>query len=278
MGYLFLIFMPFGFDMYIAGDTYGALAKFFCAINPLFWIISFIWYWLTIGQALFTPKGVFETGTTRMFPFTWIMNPNGRSVLGPREIPTPTGKCGDEGLVGSVTGAVTGVVGAAINPVSTAITAIIPGVAPAKAATAAAIGVVEHAANFASAVINATKGPASDATAVASSLAQSVPGAVSVIPATVGKVGSELQKFSTEEGLKTIIKAQKGGGFGSGSDTESIALLIFFLTVLGFGSAFAAARLNVVFPFFRRTDGQERNDSPPKPHGLRGNASAKKAN
>jgi hypothetical protein len=267
MAYLFLILLPFGFDMYIAGDTYGALGKFFCAINPFFWIIAFIWYWLTIGQTIFTPKSIFETGTTRMFPFTWIMSPNGHSILGPREIPTPTGKY--EGVVG----AVAETVGSAIGPV---VTAIVPGLGPAKAAATAVTGVVEHAANFTSSVIEATKGPATHATAVASSLAQTVPEAVSAVGSTAGKVGSELQKYSTEEGLKNIIKSQKGG-FG-GSDSESIALLIFFLTVLGFGSAFAAARLNVAFPFFRRTDGQERNDSPPKPHGLRGNASPKKAN
>jgi len=267
MGYLFLIFLPFGFDMYIAGDTYGALAKFFCAINPLFWIISFIWYWLTIGQTIFTPKSIFETGTTRMFPFTWLMNPNGRSVLGPREIPTPTGKCDNQGIIG----AVAGTVGAAVTPV---VDTLVPGLAPAKAAATAVSGVVEHAANFATSVINATKGPATHATAVASNLAQTVPGAVSEIPKISGKVGSELQKFSTQEGLKSVIQSQSGGGSG----TESIALLMFFLTVLGFGSVFAAARLNVVFPFFHRTDGQERNDSPPKPHGLRGNASPKKTN
>jgi hypothetical protein len=268
MAYLFLVLLPFGFDMYIAGDTYGALAKFVCAINPLFWIIGFIWYWLTIGQTIFTPKSVFETGTTRMFPFTWLMSSNGRSILGPREIPTPTGKCNDQGVVG----AVAGTVGAAIAPV---VTAVIPGAAPAQAAATAVSGVVEHAANFATSIINATKGPATHATEVASNLVQKVPDAVSATGNISGKVGSELKKFSTEEGLKSIINSQSGGGSGS---TESIALLMFFLTVLGFGSAFAAARLNVTFPFFRRTDGQERNDSPPKPHGLRGNASPKKAN
>jgi hypothetical protein len=251
MAYLFLILLPFGFDMYVAGDTYGALAKFVCAINPFFWIIAIIWYFFTIGQTIFTPKSIFEEGTTRMFPFTWLMDPNGHSILGPKEIPPSTGKC-ESGI--------TGVVGSVAAPI---VGAFLPGVAP---ATSALTGVVEHAANLASSVIDAAKGSAVQSASVASTLAQKVPGAVSAIPGISGKVGADLTKFSSEEGLKSIIKSQSGGG--SGSSTESTALLIFFLTVLGFGSAFAARRLNITFPFFRRVDGQERNDSPPKPHGL----------
>jgi hypothetical protein len=259
MAYLFLILLPFGFDMYIAGDTYGAVAKFVCAINPFFWIIGIIWYFLTIGQTIFTPKSIFEEGTTRMFPFTWLMDPSGHSILGPKEIPPSTGKCesGIAGVVGSVAGPIVG--------------AFLPGVAP---ATSALTGVVEHAASLASSVIDATKGSAVQGASVATALAQKVPGAVSAIPAISGKLGSEFKKYSTEEGLKSMIKSQSGGGSG----TESTALLIFFLTVLGFGSAFAARRLNISFPFFRRVDGQERNDSPPKPHGLRSDAPPKTAN
>ena len=278
LAYLMLVWLPFGFDMYIAGDTNGALAKFMAAFFMILWPISLLWSALTIGKAYFTPRAIFEQGTTRMFPFSWVMDANGRSVLGPKDVPTPEdGDTCDPGGINGVFSSIIGTITGILSPLFQAVVnVVLPGLVPAttaattavQAGATAATKIAESSGELASAVIDAAKNPAAQSVGMASTLVQKAPEALAAGPSLVSGVTGKLNKFTTPEGLKELAQKQAGGGDGGDPITSGV-LFLFFMAVLASGSYFAATRLNLSSLLFRsKKNGQERNDSPPKPHGL----------
>lgn len=282
--YMFLVFLPFGFDLFIAGDTNGALAKFIASITWFLIPIAMIWSALNIGKAWLTPKAIWEDGSPRMFPFTFFMDAKGRSVLGPVDVPLSKDGCdpgGVNGVFSSIIGMFTGFIGTVLTPfVQTAINLVLPGVVPATAAAATAVtagataakvglntasAVIEKSGDVATAVLDAAKNPAAQMAAVTVDLAQKAPSAAAAIPGLASGVGTGLADFKNPDALKKAAGIQTGGG--ASDELGHIALLSFFLIVLGSGAYFAAKRLNIHIPFLNRPEpnGPQRNDAPPKP-------------
>jgi hypothetical protein len=87
--YMFLLCIPFGFDHLVAGDTPGALAKFLTTFFPLLWAIGIIWTLFSYFRAVFAIRSVFDSGVSRLFPFTvfGLMSDYGPSKLGPVNVP-----------------------------------------------------------------------------------------------------------------------------------------------------------------------------------------------
>ncbi len=275
LAYLFLVWLPFGFDMFVAGDTNGALAKFTAAFFMIMWPISFLWGCLSIGKAYFTPRSVFEQGTTRMFPYSWFMDSNGRSVLGPKEVPTPGEDSCDPGGINGVFSSIIGTITGILSPLfQGVVNVVLPGLVPATTAATTAVQagataftkVAESSGDMAAAVIDAATNPAAQSVGMASSLVKKGPEAIAAGPSLVSGVTGKLEKFATAEGLKAAAK-QAGGG-GEDPITSGV-LFLFFMSVLASGAYLAATRLNMGSLLFRRKEnGQVRNDTPPKPHGL----------
>lgn len=287
LAYMFLVFMPFGFDLFVAGDTNGAAAKFIATITWFLWPIAIIWSVMNVGKAWLAPKSVWEDGMSRMFPFTFFMDAVGRSVLGPVDVPQTKDGCdpgGVNGVFNRIIGLFTGIVSTILAPfVQTVVNLVLPGVVPATAAAATAVtagataakvgldtasSVIEKSGNVASAVLDAAKNPAAQMAAVTSDLAQKAPSAIAAIPSLASGVGSGVGGLTDPDALKAAAGIQKGGGFGDdGSELSSLALLVFFLFTLGTGSYFIAKRLNIQIPFLTKPEpnGQQRDDGPPKP-------------
>lgn len=279
LAYMGLVFLPFGFDLLVAGDTNGALAKFLATMSIFLLPISLIWSAYSIGSAWLTPKAIWEQGTPRLFPFTFFMNSKGRSILGPVDVPQSKDSCDP----GGVSGIINGFISSTVSPIVQAgLTATFPAVIPATTAAASAVSagataakvgfdtateVLDKTGNLAEAILNAAKNPAVQMTAVASDLAQKGPMAAAAIPGLTGAVGNQLESLTNPAMLRKAAGLQTGGGQGSSDEMGHLALLTFFLAVLGSGSYFAAKRLNIQIPFFSRleSNGLQRNDTPPKP-------------
>lgn len=294
MGYLALMGLPFGLDSLVAGDTDGALARFTTFVMFIvLWPISLAWGVWNVGRTLFTPKKLFEEGTFRMFPFTWFMDPNGPSKLGPHDVPIGLDeKCeqGSDGFFKRSFGAFAVFLDYVLpNVIKTAIYSIFPGLLPAVEASAAAVtavaGTTKAAANTATATIGAAKnivdaatGPAKAVVATASQVVQQIPAAVDAAQGLAGPVAGQLQSLTTPEGLLKAagagaVATMAGGGAGGGtnSDMTNSILFGFFILILGGGAYMAARRLNIVsriFPTKEKDDGRERNDAPPKPSSI----------
>jgi hypothetical protein len=273
LSYLVLVCLPFGFDFFIAGDSSGGIARLLTTVLFFLWPFGFLWGTVNMFRAVFMPRTLFEEGTYRMFPFNWIMESNGPSVLGPKDVTEactqPGGLMGGFGLLGSI--------------LSTAVGIFFPGISPAvegvALATRAGAGAVKTAANTASAVLDAAKEPAAQATRVASSLAQQVPSALAAIPTVTSQVTGSLAQMATPEGLKALaekqgvkLPSQSGGGLvsNSGSTLEDTALLIVLVSILSAGAYYGFKRLNASWFSKQNTDGnrRERNDTPPEPHSV----------
>ena len=249
-----------------------------------------IWGLWNVGRTLFTPKKVFEEGTFRMFPFTWFMDPNGPSKLGPHDIPIGSdAKCdqGSDGFFKRTFGSILVFFDYVLpNVIKTAMYSIFPGLLPAVEAGAAAVtavaGTTKAAANTASVAIGAAKniveaaaGPAKAVVSIASQAVQQIPAAVDAAQDLAGPVAGQLQSFTTPEGLLKAAGAagpMVGGALlDSNSDMTNSMLFGFFILILGGGAYMAARRFNIVsriFPTKEKEDGHERNDAPPKPSSI----------
>lgn len=282
IGYLLLVCLPFGFDFFIAGDSNGGVARLMTTLLFFLWPFGFIWGCINMIRAIFMPKTLFEEGTYRMFPFTWFMDSNGPSVLGPKDV---AAKCRQPGLIGAIIETISALVVPFIN-------IFFPGISPAvesvALATRAGAGAVKTAANTTTAVIEAAKEPTVAATQVVSGLAQQVPTALAAIPDITSKVTGDLAKMATPEGLKALAEkqgvklpstealaslAQKGGGVvesSYGSNFEDVALLIVLVSVLSAGAYYGFKRLNSTW--FSKQNGnvdrRDRNDTPPEPRSV----------
>ena len=236
MAYMFLLMLPFGFDLYVAGDSNGAIVKFVLTILaflifPLF--IAVVWGFANIGRSVFMPKTLFTTGTYRMFPVNWFMDTLGPSTLGPVDIPGG-GECGSSGL--------TGVILEKVPIIAAAGTAV-------QAVTAAA-GVATSAAKGASAAIETT-------TEAYKSIVEGVVKPATQIVGTGAALGSQIGAIKAQIPSKLV---QTGGGSDSGSN---LALLALFVVILGGGSVIAAKRMGLNrFLFSKQKDA---NDTPPEP-------------
>jgi hypothetical protein len=242
MAYMFLLMLPFGFDLYVAGDSNGAIVKFLLTILailifPLF--IAVVWGFANIGRSVFMPKTLFTTGTYRMFPVNWFMDTLGPSTLGPVDVPAGGGECGSAGLTGVILQKV-------------------PVIAAAGAATqavTAAAEVATTAAKGASAAIETT-------TEAYKSIVDGVIKPATQIVGTGAALGSQMAELKaqipTQEGLNKLI--QKGGG---NTELSGTALLVLFVVILGGGSIVAANRMGLNrFLFSKQKDA---NDTPPEP-------------
>jgi hypothetical protein len=269
LAYLLLVCLPFGFDFFVAGDSSGGIARLMTTILFFLWPFGFIWGSINMFRAVFMPKSLFEDGTYRMFPFNWIMESNGPSVLGPKDVAAKCAEPGGFGLLGSILSSTVGIFFPGISPA-------IEGVALAARASAGAVGA---AADTASAVIEAAKAPAVAATQIASSLAQQVPTALAAIPDVTSQVTGSLAKMATPEGLKALaekqgvnLPSQMGGGLAGSTSSgfEDAALLIVLVSILSAGAYVGFKRLNSTW--FSKQNGnvdrRERNDTPPEPRGI----------
>lgn len=268
LAYLFLLWMPFGFDFFIAGDTSGAMAKFVCTIVFFLWPIAFIWGMINAGRALFMPKTLFTNGTLRMFPVSWFMDPTGPSVLGPVDIGM---SLEEERCKSRRSGGVLGFVGDTVGAVAAPIVgAVLPGVQPAVAAVtgatqAVAAGVTESAGAISSGVktvVDSAVVPAAQVVSSSAQLATQVPGAVGSLPAVGSQVAQGIGAMTSAEGLKKL--AQKGGG--SDSDMTTLGLLLLFTVLLGGGTFMAVRRMDLNSSW--NTKQKDASDSPPKPSSI----------
>jgi hypothetical protein len=329
--YLVLLFLPYGFDSFVAGDTNGAAAKFICNMLWFMWPIAIVWQLISIGKAFFTPKAVFEDGIDRMFPFTFFMKAKGPSVLGPVDVPLRTDECdpgGSSGIIATLLSPITMLFNTIMsiipNMISAVLNIVAPGVLPAIKAVAgvatAGAKTAQVAIETTGSVIEAARNPAVAVTALGSTALSAGPEAASIS----GQVGSELGQFTDPTKLKelaltlpppvppapvvtsavtampTMIPAtimmpgattlvpgaamatagaaaaavQKGGGAltaAAETDLSTIALFGLFSAILIGGTYYGLKRLNNSGGFFSRTEKdarRERNDAPPKPHGL----------
>ena len=300
MAYFFLLWLPFGFDLYIAGDTNGAGARFLSSIIPFLWPIGFIWGCLNIIRAIASPKSVFDNGTSRMFPFTFFMNDTGPSKLGPKDIgfDTTCDPGGSKGFFAGILSSVTYIFSMVAN-------ILLPGVQPAIQAMS---GFVASLFGFSSAVVKAATNPAAATTAVASTIVQTAPSALAGTQGMAEGVGAKLQESATAQiAQRAVQRAVQTGGarIMSGTMSGSIsgptgtdvfafpALMFALVALLTTGGVLAFLRLKRYYDLSRNVDesdqssqsgqsGQSsqssqpgqpgsntrRDDSPPRPHVL----------
>ena len=272
LAYMALVCMPFGFDFLVAGDKTGAFGRFLSSFIIFLWPIGFIWGCVMMFRAFFMPREVFTKGMYRMFPFSILLSSYGPNMLGPKDVGTPEAdaeQCGTpSGLWGWI-----------VYGFQSVVNLLLPGLIPASQAVGAAVsataGVAEQAAESATEVLKAATEPAKVAVSTASSVVQQVPKAVNALPSITTAATSGIQA-QVDGALKA---AQKGGAMTTGLDGSSIALFVVLSIVLGGGALLALQRLFDLNPKqLLKKNGQERNDSPPEPRGIRGNASSSSAN
>jgi hypothetical protein len=79
-----LMFFAFPVNKLIIGDYWGALFQGLWFFMFPLTIFALAWGLYDVYRALFDVRGVFEKGSARVFPWSWIMNPHyNRAALGP---------------------------------------------------------------------------------------------------------------------------------------------------------------------------------------------------
>ena len=265
LGYLFLVLMPFGMDSLVGGDSKGAAAKFLTTVFPLFWPVAMLWSVVSIGRAFFMPRTLFTEGLIRPFPVSWFMDPRGPNKLGPVDLPVEGAEGCDRG--GGFFTWILGLVGAVFPGVFPAVTAV-------TGATTAVAGTVKAGAETASAALGVAKKGIETVEKVALPLVATGAEAIAQTGAVAGAVGQQLTAFTDPTRLAQMAvqsAIQKGGG-SSDSDYATTGLFLLFAGVLAGGTYFAAKRLNLSSKGVSRengsSQGQQRNASPPQPHGF----------
>jgi len=256
MAYMLLLWMPFGIDLYIAGDSNGAIVKFILTmlaflVLPLF--VAVIWGFANIGRSIFMPKELFTKGTYRMFPVSWFMDPLGPSTLGPVDIPAGVGECGSGGA-GSVVSYVAGPILETIPVVGAAQAAVQAATATADVATVAAKGAaaaIETTQNAYKNIVDSIIKPATQVIGTGVALGSQMAELKAQIPTREGLMASATSKL-----------IQKGGG--SDTDISGMALLILFVVILGGGTIMAASRMGLNSSLFTKQK-EDADDTPPKP-------------
>jgi hypothetical protein len=251
MAYMFLLMLPFGIDLYVAGDSNGAIVKFILTILIIFVIpffIAVIWGFVNMGRSVLMPKDLFTKGTYRMFPVSWFMDPLGPSILGPVDIPAGVGECGSGGA-GSIVGSMlqrVPVIAAAGAAVDAATAAADVATAAAKGASAA----IETTTNAYQNIVDSVVKPATRVIGTGATLGSQMTALKAQIPTKEGLASAAVNKL-----------IQKGGGGDSGAN---LALLGLFIIILGGGTISAANRMGLNSYLFNKQK-EDDNDTPPEP-------------
>jgi len=224
--YSLLIWIPFGFDLFMAGDRDGGIVKFILTISIIGYPLVFLWSLINYIYLISKPKEFFTTGNYHIFPLNALIGDYGSSILGPRDIYIDS-----ELTVNKIEAKVKEipVAGTYLKVLKTAEKA------------AGAVGKISEALDKLEPeeILNKLKLP--EIKIVSSPIA------------TVGDVAN-----SVSDASKII---QKGGG--NNSDTTNIVLLVLFVVILGGGSIMAASRIGLNrFLFSKQKDA---NDTPPEP-------------
>ena len=261
--YMMTIFLPFGFDAFIAGDSNAAFARFLTFFIPLLWPIGFFWGCFVVGKSLLYPKMIFNDGTSRFFPFSFFMDPVGPSKLGPKDFNIDE-SCATKGSKGFFSGIIANIIGILTPPIQAAVNVVLPGVQPAIVAGATAVEAAATAgtavlrtgaatADLATSAVKAAVEPVSEGVGLASTIVQKVPGAVSALPETADAVASSLAK-------------QSGGGLGLGDGPAFSALFVVLMVLMGTGAVLGFLRVQKQIANSRNGKPSAKDDSPPKPH------------
>jgi hypothetical protein len=303
MAYMFLMLIPFGFDLYIAGDTNGAFIKFLLTILlipfvlPFF--ISIIWGFINAARSTFMPKELFTKGTYRMFPVSWFMDPFGPSTLGPVDLPSNFGECPPSGL-GSVAGSLFAQV-PIVRAATTAVEAAAATADIAKTAAQSTSSAIESSSEAYKTILDSVINPAVKLIGTGTTLTSQLASIKDKIPTSNGiaslaskqlanttggitslaskqlanttdgiaSLTSIKDKIPTSNGIASLAAKkilQKGGG-GGNNDISGIALLILFTIIIGGGTISALNRMNMTglnnYLFNSQKDNDD--DTPPKP-------------
>ena len=253
MAYMLLLWMPFGIDLYIAGDSNGAMIKFFLTMLLIPFVLPFfiavIWGFVNIARSIFMPKDLFTKGTYRVFPMSWFMDPFGPSSLGPVDVPNGIGECGTGGI-GQVLGNITSELFTKVPVVAATIATVETAKATADIATTAAKGAsaaIEKSTEAYKNIVDGVIKPATQVIGTGVSLGSNLAAIKSQ-----GLIGSAATKI-----------LQKGGG-SSGNSGADLALLGLFTLILGGGTISAINRMGLNGSLFNKQK-QDANDSPPEP-------------
>jgi hypothetical protein len=280
--YCMLVFLPFGFDSFIGGDTAGGVIKFICTIIPIFWPILLFWMFYSIGRLYIFPEPLFTEGIDRPFPVGFFVSKKGTSVLGPKTVPEPS-NFGCDSSSGEFLSILPPFVRAAIMYMfPTFIPTVQSGLFAAKTgANAASAGfttakiIAEETADTAKKVSDSTKKIINAATNVATSAASVIPQGVKKGPEIGSNVtGSLLKQFTNPN---EILK-QVGGSYemAENSTLSNTVLLAGFGIILMGGVYYGLKRLNnSATSLFRKDEsrldkggkGRKWDDSPPQPSG-----------
>jgi hypothetical protein len=282
LAYMALIYLPFGFDYFVAGDVWGGLLKFLTFFLVITIPINLLWTAVNWGYSTFMPQSLFEKGTLRMFPVSVLNGTYGPSKLGPRDLPLEGVDVCDSGSVGPFVRFLQNILPPTVLGV---LSSVFPGVVPAvqtvAAATQASAAAVKAAANTASGVIKAVGEPALEAAEAAGSILQQVPGGLQTLSSVPGKIAGNLQSFTdpaklaamaaASAGSATANKLMRGGGMVAaveeGNPMANAALFGLLAVILAGGTYMGFQRLNAAGGNLtaKKNDRQERNDTPPKP-------------
>jgi len=84
--YFLLMWVPFGIDLFVAGDKDGAIIKFILTILFITIPIVYAWSLVNFVYLLKNPRDFFTTGNYHMFPLNSLIGEYGSSVLGPKDV------------------------------------------------------------------------------------------------------------------------------------------------------------------------------------------------
>lgn len=245
--FMLLLWLPFGGDFLIAGDTNGALLRFISSFVIFFWGYGFVWGLVNTARAYLMPEALFNNGTYRMFPISWFMDANGPSVLGPVDVPNTTDKCDTGGLSGIFRAILTIVMTILPESIQIAVNTLFPTLVPAvesvAMATQAAAGTAKLAANSVSEVIQLAKDD------ILPVIEKSVPVIETGLEAAAQATGALAHISTIKQGVIGKLQSNmKGGGSGSGSSNFSLldsgivsdnAVFFILLLLIGGGSVLA---------------------------------------
>lgn len=293
LGYLLLFFMPLGLDSFVAGDGMGALVKLLGTFIIFWWPLMFLWKLVETYYLFVTPEKIFEKGLYRFFPFNFFMDTWCPTKLSPTD-PIPSAGGARFGALGPLGIAV----GLATEPIVEAAIAPVTAVSSAVSATA---GVVETAANSASALMKATTGTAVPIIATTANIVKQLPAAVDTANQVVNKVTDNLNKKLTPDALTALAKDrglnirspepsapigyhynnpepsapignQRGGALieqGNLDTVSNAGLLLVVSLLIGGGLYYGGLRLK---EFIKQRSNNNadtsRDDRPYEPHGL----------
>lgn len=267
-----LLFVTFPINKFVLGDYWGALAQ--CVMYFLFPLtfLAIIWGFYDAFRIVFDTQGVFESGASRVFPASWLMDANfNRAALGPfSTIPHDPSK--DSWFRRFFSAAV-----------EVPITVLKAEVGLVKAADAATVGVVSVAAETAKGVVTTSGEMVKDvvvksgtavetvvegsagAVAGAASAAENVVGLVGKLPTIVEKIGTGLGDPNVLMAAAKQGKSlpQSGGALLSMNPSVSSTALIFGVALLAFSGYVIHTLRNT------RRKNTEENDTPPDPSTVR---------